>query len=276
MNAIHFSIWTNSEQRSLLLAMTIAPQELSPTRRKSWQRRAERILAEASQLIVDDGLDEFSLHRLSGRLGYSVGALYRYFPSRDALLAELQRRAIARFTERLEQATNACELCAARGGATTPGWSEAAAIALARLRTAAALVLRQADEAPVDFMLLSLSIGHPRAVLGDEAARTVLATAGALAKLVTELFETAAKVGALQAGDAKRRALAFAGALHGVLQLRKLGRLAPALIDTQGLASETIDALLRGWGADAALQDTATALAAAASSVVIPETPAGA
>lgn len=248
--------------------MKVAPRELSPARRQSWQRRAERILAEASQLIVDDGLDDFSLHRLSGRLGYSVGALYRYFPSRDALLAELQRRAIARFTEELELATHACELRAAQGGAATPGWSEAVVIALARLRTAAALVLRQAEEAPVDFMLLSLSIGHPRAVLGDDAARTVLATAGALAMFVMELFETAAKVGALHAGDAQRRALAFAGALHGVLQLRKLGRLAPALIDTKGLASETIDALLRGWGADAALQETAKALATEASTNV--------
>lgn len=46
----------------------------------------ERILATATALIDSEGADAFSMRNLGSRLGVSAMALYRWYPSREALL----------------------------------------------------------------------------------------------------------------------------------------------------------------------------------------------
>lgn len=49
------------------------------------------IVAAALDLVDEYGLELFSMRRLARRLGVAVMALYRYFPARDDLLADLAR-----------------------------------------------------------------------------------------------------------------------------------------------------------------------------------------
>lgn len=46
----------------------------------------EKILAEACELYLEHGLDGFSMRKLARAVGVTAPALYRHFPSREALL----------------------------------------------------------------------------------------------------------------------------------------------------------------------------------------------
>ena len=52
----------------------------------------ESVLAAASQVLDERGLDGFTTNQVAERAGVSIGSLYQYFPNKDALLAELARR----------------------------------------------------------------------------------------------------------------------------------------------------------------------------------------
>ncbi len=56
------------------------------------EARREQILDEAARLILSEGLHAVSMERLGRDVGISKGLVYNYFPTRDALLAELLRR----------------------------------------------------------------------------------------------------------------------------------------------------------------------------------------
>ncbi|MCA9555215.1 MAG: helix-turn-helix transcriptional regulator, partial [Myxococcales bacterium] len=64
------------------------PRPRTPAARREARRQA--IVDEALALVTEGGFEALTLQRLAGRLGYAVGALYRYFPSKEALLAALQ------------------------------------------------------------------------------------------------------------------------------------------------------------------------------------------
>ena len=68
--------------------------ELSPRRQRSRERRTERIVATAGRLLAEEGFDALTMGRLAEELGVSVGSLYRYFRSKDALVAEVVSRGV--------------------------------------------------------------------------------------------------------------------------------------------------------------------------------------
>ena len=51
----------------------------------------ETILEAAARILEDDGIAQFNTNRIAQRAGISVGSLYQYFPSKDAIIAELIR-----------------------------------------------------------------------------------------------------------------------------------------------------------------------------------------
>src|SRR5690606_13435758 len=85
----------------------------------------------------------------------------------------------------------------------------------------------------------------------------VLPTIFRLLELARERFQIASHEGALGDGDAMDRTIVLAAALNGVLQVGKLARWDPDLLDGARLAGDLVDGLLTGWGA--AAEDLAAA-----------------
>lgn len=52
------------------------------------------LIEATAQCIVEDGLDALSTNRVAERAGVSIGSLYQYFPSKDALVSALIDRSI--------------------------------------------------------------------------------------------------------------------------------------------------------------------------------------
>jgi AcrR family transcriptional regulator len=211
--------------------------------------RAERIVETALRLVVEEGLEALTIQRLARKMDRAVGTLYRYFPSKEALLAELQRQAIASFQDDLR-----AELGRIRG---TLAAGRAASLAL--LLVPARLYFTLPERRPVHFRLISLMVGDPRDLLpAAEAAPNVRWMLGLVAEIL-ELFAAAVGCGAIEEGNALRRALLLWGGLQGTLELRKLGRFEPEPFHPEALLADLARTLLRGWGArpdeiDAALE----------------------
>ncbi|MEO8876410.1 MAG: TetR/AcrR family transcriptional regulator [Polyangiaceae bacterium] len=76
------------------------PPRLHTTPRKTPnQDRAkatvEAILTATAQVLVKDGYDGASTNKIAAQAGVSIGSLYQYFPSKEALVAELLDRHLA-------------------------------------------------------------------------------------------------------------------------------------------------------------------------------------
>lgn len=84
--------------RSVPRDRRIAPRK-PPTTRAGVDIIAS-ILAAASHVLDERGLDGFTTNQVAERAGVSIGSLYQYFPNKDALLAELARQ-MERRTEAL-------------------------------------------------------------------------------------------------------------------------------------------------------------------------------
>jgi AcrR family transcriptional regulator len=213
----------------------------SPRIRRKRRARRVAILGTAMDLVAQRGVEGLTLQSIADALDYSVGALYRYFPSKGVLVAELQREVIRVLDAKVALLWSRCEeqLAGERGPAA----------ALLPLVTLPFLYERVAEAAPEHFGLLSDSLGDPRQLIEDEDARRVFADARPIFEGMAARFEAAVRARALGPGEPLRRALVLWASMHGVVQLRKMGRVDPLLIDTGAMLASLVEALFLGWGA---------------------------
>ncbi len=202
-----------------------------------------RILDAATDLVVHGGFDALSMGRLAKELDYTPGALYRYYASKDALIAAMTAQVIRDFTTVLLQATSLVPADATLERVLVP-----------------LLTYRElARTAPHRFGLLSMLLATPHVLVADdaEAAPAMLAITAALTPLARAL-DTARQTGALRfPGEAAGPAVVAFSAVHGLLQLRKQEHRVPSLFDLDGLVRLSLRSLLVGWGADPAQVDAA-------------------
>ncbi len=63
----------------------------SPTQERS-RATVEAILEAAARVLVQDGYDRFSTNRVAATAGVSIGSVYQYFPSKEAIVGALAER----------------------------------------------------------------------------------------------------------------------------------------------------------------------------------------
>lgn len=203
--------------------------------------RLHELQEAALALVLEEGLAAFSVHRLAERIGLTPGALYRYFRSRDELLAAVQLEVLDGFEAFLR-------------AARALGEREAPLRRLLLLCRAYAS-LKQVD--PRRFQLISALVSAPEPVLEDATAREALERAMGLLALLAEELTRAQDEGALSRGDTMRRSLVLWSSLQAVLDREKLARVMPEHFDPEALGRELLRALLVGWGAEAKLVEDA-------------------
>jgi AcrR family transcriptional regulator len=160
-----------------------------------------RIVRVAERQAVERGLERVSMHSIAQELGWSATALYRYFESKEAILAAAQTASLDRLSERLE---------AAMAG---PGdvWDRS----------------RDVGNAYVDFAFanpdayrLIFALSQP-----DPGAYPALVTALARSRTnMTRYVELMVEEGALE-GDPQLLGHLFWAGLHGLISLEMAGKL---------------------------------------------------
>lgn len=222
--------------------MGVIHETSSPRVAKKRELRTEAILDAAMAVVANEGLDRLTLGRLAETLGYVPAALYRYFASKDALLAALQRRAVAKIGGTIQGAL-------ADVDERAKGESPAVAC-LAALAGAARAYSELPATHPDEWFLVAVLLGDPRVLLSDEESQRTMPLLGALLGAVQARFVRATEVSALAPGDATSRTIAYWAALQGVQTLAKARRIAPELPDATAVTEVAITAMLTGWGAE--------------------------
>ena len=227
--------------------------ETSSTRvLKKRELRSEQILDEAMVVLAQEGIDALTLGRLARALGYVPAALYRYFDSKDALLAALQRRAIVTVGGAMNAALESVD-------ARARDQHEAVA-SLAGVLEAAKVYVSLPETHPQAWFLVAVLLGDPRLLLSTEESLRTAPILGALLGGIRARFVRAVATGALDPGDATTRTLALWASLQGALTLEKARRIAPELPAAASVAHASVVAMLRGWGAEPTLLERAGAL----------------
>ncbi|MGA7886558.1 MAG: TetR/AcrR family transcriptional regulator [Acidobacteriaceae bacterium] len=83
---------------------------LKPRKNPSQERAkatVEAILEAAAYILVRDGWEKFTTNSVAERAGVNIASLYQYFPNKESIVAELQRRHIekgrAAYPDRIAQ-----------------------------------------------------------------------------------------------------------------------------------------------------------------------------
>lgn len=205
----------------------------------------ERILETAMAMVAEDGIEALSMGRLATAVDYTPGALYRYFDSKDAILAKL----VARILEDL--GASLAEAVGRLPGQASP---------LARVFALEAGYRAFARTQPHRFALLASTMAAPRVLLpSPKDAAPVVQLMLATMKLLADALAAAAAGELIDAGDANERAVCVFALLQGVLLLHKQARYAPQILDLDRLATRGTRSLLIGWGAAPRTVDAAVA-----------------
>jgi AcrR family transcriptional regulator len=80
---------------------------IEPERRQPTQERALRtmdtIFMATAQIVEEEGASALNTNKIAARAGFSVGTLYQYFPSKEAILLAMIDRQRSRVLERLSE-----------------------------------------------------------------------------------------------------------------------------------------------------------------------------
>lgn len=193
-----------------------------------------RILDTTMDILVREGHEGFTIVRLASELDYAVGALYRYFKGKGAIIAALQYRIVNSIESDVEAAFRALP-------------EPTKQHALARVFAAGLIYESLTRRRPMEHHVLALSLGDPRPQLEQAEAESVLTALGSLLGRLTEVIADAMEMGALGPGDARQRALVLWGSTYGMMTLRKLERLRPDIVESRH-AEQLHRALMIGWG----------------------------
>lgn len=204
-----------------------------------------RILEAAMDLVAEGGLEALSMARLAAAVDYTPGALYRYFGSKDALLAQL----VAQILEEVQGFLSRAQAALPQGS-----------FPLTRVFALAHGYRAFARERPHSFGLLAMTMAEPRVLLPEVAhAEPVTQRVLATLELLAQALGDAVLTGQLDDGDVAERTLCLFATLQGLLQLHKQARFAPGVLELDRLVPLGTRTLLLGWGArpravDAALE----------------------
>ncbi len=217
----------------------------APASRRDRNRlaRHREYLDTALRIATEEGLHALTMQRLASEVDAAVGTVYTYFPSKGALVAEVQREAVDRLTGSYLLLRPVIEDRVAD--------LDPATAALAHLGGFARFCIASVDTLAQEQRLLQQLMYDADQMVPTEEGARVLPTVLRLLDLARERLAAAADAGALRPGDAMDRTVVLAAALNGVLQVGKLARWDADLLDGARLARILIDDLLGGWGAPA-------------------------
>lgn len=213
---------------------------LSPRRLRTRQRKESAIIAVAMRLVEEDGIEAVTVGRIAAAMDWSVGTMYRYFPSKDALFGALHTRILSEY-----------------GRALTLHLANFNADPIAAVVECVRYSVRWFLGRPDHWALIGMGLAHPRTLMDDESAQPMVREAIQVVRIAVKPIDEATTSGLLNEGDAVVRALVLWAHVQGILQMRKLTRFPSVGLDIDAVLHAGIGAILLGWGAPPAVVDRA-------------------
>lgn len=226
---------------------------MSEGRRARNRRERERSYLDAAMdLAGREGLRGLTMQRLADACSAAVGTVYTYFPSKGALIAELQRESIERLLTSYRHTKR-------RSGISLAGWHDPQAEAVARLMVFGRFWLSTVDTLANESSFLHALVGESEETVPPEEFHRSAPAALELLDEARSEVATANRIGAITVDDAMDVVIRWASALTGVLMVSNLAPLNPRAFDGRRLGPLLQRDLLAGWGACAELIERAEA-----------------
>ncbi len=219
--------------------------ELPGRRARNRRARERAYLVAAMDIASRDGLRALTMQRLADEVDAAVGTVYTYFPSKGALVAEIQREAIERLTD-------SYHLLRDRSEAILVTWDPAAA-AVARLTVFGRWWIATEETFPQESAFLHGVVNESEQVVPAEELHRVLPTILALLEEARRAVDAAVDAEAIDVGEAMDAVIRWAAGLNGVLLVSRLAPVDAVALDGGALAVALQRDLLLGWGASADL-----------------------
>jgi AcrR family transcriptional regulator len=214
--------------------------------------RHDQLLAAASEIVTEHGLEGLTMQGVADRVDCAVGTIYTYFSSKSALVAALQTAAIQTLMATYHR-------CAAE-------WDEELAradtddsvAALVRIMAFGQLFIAGERIHPREFELLQLTITSRVQTITDEDVPGVLPHVLVILAEARVLIDGAMEGGVLSPvsarpnDDSLRRTLRWAGGLEGAYMIGNNSKPElpePDAFDAGHLAQLVTEDLLLAWGA---------------------------
>jgi AcrR family transcriptional regulator len=205
--------------------------------------RHRSYLDTALHLATTEGLAAVTMQRLADELDCAVGTVYTYFPSKGALVAEVQREAIDRLAASYLVLVGELD-------ARLPASEPVEVATLTHVLAVARFFIDADITYPEETRLLQILMSATEPAMPDADATRVVPSAMRLLGYAHDRIVAAVDAGSLAAGDASDRTVTLAAAVSGVLQVGRLARWDAELLDGHRLANAFVDDLLTGWGAE--------------------------
>jgi AcrR family transcriptional regulator len=195
------------------------------------------ILSTAQNILLNEGLEAVTVHRIARELDLTVGALYRYFPSKQAMLTGLGEDIVRGFTTAL---TEMAELYASENqNDPLKEITEVFIIGYA--------FLDMAERSPARYRMVDLMLVDPRTMVRKEDRMSVLQTLFELLARVELLLEQACKKDLVSKGPFRERTIGLWSSLLGISSMQKMRRLYPEQVPADNLAIHTLHPLFLAW-----------------------------
>lgn len=227
-----------------------------PVGRRARNRAArhDQLLAAATGIVAEHGLESLTMQALADRVDCAVGTIYTYFNSKSALVAAMMSDAVRTLLASYHRAAHTWDDALDRRDV------DDAVAALARILAFSRLFVAGRHLHPREFEFLQLLIGTPGSFIAPDDVDTVLPHAVTMLTEIQVLLDSAVAAGALAPApdrpgdDAMLRALRWIGGMNGVLLLSHLGhhreRLPSERVsEGEHLALLLTEDLLLSWGA---------------------------
>jgi len=217
--------------------------------------RHDQLLAAASDIVNESGLEGLTMQAVADRVDCAVGTIYTYFNSKASLIAALQANAmqtiLATYHRAAEQWDDALD---------ASGLDDPAVESLVRVLAYGQLFLAGPELNPREFEFLQLAFTSPVNLVSVDDVSALTSHALTLLAEGLVLIDSAVASGAISApdpgrgDDALRRMLRWVGALEGSLLLANVRLEAmtdtdAAAFDARQLGLLTSQDLLLAWGA---------------------------
>lgn len=213
---------------------------------KREERRASRredVQKAALKIVASEGLSALTIQRVAKEVDASVGGLYRYFPSKEAMIMAVA----AAILRELDEA-QARDLATARPLLASSG-EPAVVLDLTELMLLVSVYTRLGARNFEHHALLNAVHADVSPVLPVEGAEELDRAVGPLLTRVVLQLKKLEGSGTFVPADGMMRAYVLWGTMFGINQFRTRDRFVPAAYASRKVLAEMFAALVTGFGA---------------------------
>jgi AcrR family transcriptional regulator len=205
------------------------------------RRRSEAFLAAGLRIVTEQGIEALTMTKLAEALDTAVGAVYRYYASKDDLVAAIEAHAVAQLHASHDRSVEPVV------AALVPPPGDPA---LVRLVVLSRWFCAAADRYPEEVRLLQLVSSRSSSTLAPGAGAELFPSTMALVGAIAATIGGATAAGQLRPGDGLARAILWVTAFGGVFVADDLENYVPSVLGGGRLIRQLNVDLLVGWGAD--------------------------